>query len=68
MNLSASRGVDPLEDRGTSHLSLDGSPLSGPELSSTKSKARWTEQETKVAKEESSKLRIAFTRPIQVVE
>ncbi|WZZ61912.1 hypothetical protein YC2023_062019 [Brassica napus] len=48
MNLSASRGVDPLEDRGTSHLSLDGSPLSGPELSSTKSKARWTEQETKV--------------------
>ncbi|KAG2290632.1 hypothetical protein Bca52824_050236 [Brassica carinata] len=28
MNLSASRGVDPLEDRGTSHLSLSTAHLS----------------------------------------
>ncbi|KAF2544657.1 hypothetical protein F2Q68_00032309 [Brassica cretica] len=55
MNLSASRGVDLLEDENPPSLSRrltvmknHFTPLSGPELSSTKSKERWTEQEMKV--------------------
>ncbi|KAG2246718.1 hypothetical protein Bca52824_086346 [Brassica carinata] len=55
MNLSASRGVDLLKDENPPSLSrwltvmrYHFTPLSEPELSSTKSKERWTEQETKV--------------------
>ncbi|KAF2542898.1 hypothetical protein F2Q70_00036962 [Brassica cretica] len=55
MNLLASRGVDLLEDENPPSLSRrltamknHFTPLSGSELSSTKSKERWTEQETKV--------------------
>ncbi|KAF2584963.1 hypothetical protein F2Q70_00036964 [Brassica cretica] len=55
MNLLASRGVDLLEDENPPSLSRlltamknHFTPLSGPELTSMKSKERWTEQETKV--------------------